>query len=100
MEDKVLDAQYRAELKNKKRIVVKVGTSSLIHRETGGLDLIKVEHLVRELTDLRNKGKDHRRGKEGGGPSGEAGAGIPKAGLRGHRAGTADDDLPEVFRGI
>ena len=58
MEDKVLDAQYRAELKNKKRIVVKVGTSSLIHRETGGLDLIKVEHLVRELTDLRNKGKD------------------------------------------
>ena len=58
MEDKILDAQYRAELKNKKRIVIKVGTSSLIHKETGGLDLIKVEHLVRELTDLRNKGKD------------------------------------------
>jgi glutamate 5-kinase len=45
-------------LREKKRIVVKVGTSSLIHGETGGLDLIKVEHLVRELTDLRNKGKD------------------------------------------
>ncbi len=58
MEDKVLDAQCRAELKDKKRIVVKVGTSSLIHVETGELDLIKVEHLVRELTDLRNKGKD------------------------------------------
>ena len=58
MEDKILDAQYRAELKNKRRIVVKIGTSSLIHPETGGLDLIKVEHLVRELTDLRNKGKD------------------------------------------
>ena len=58
MKDKILDAQYRSELKNKKRIVVKVGTSTLIHAETGGLDLIKVEHLVRELTDLRNKGKD------------------------------------------
>ena len=58
MEDKILDAQYRAELKNKRRIVVKIGTSSLIHPETGGLDLIKVGHLVRELTDLRNKGKD------------------------------------------
>ena len=34
MEDKVLDAQYRAELKNKKRIVVKVGTSSLTVSDT------------------------------------------------------------------
>ena len=58
MEDKVLDTQCRAVLKDKKRIVVKVGTSSLIHVETGELDLIKVEHLVRELTDLRSKGKD------------------------------------------
>ena len=58
MEDKVLDTQCRAERKDKKRIVVKVGTSSLIHVETGELDLIKVEHLVRELTDLRSKGKD------------------------------------------
>ena len=58
MEDKVLDTQCRAELKDKKRIVVKVGASSLIHVETGELDLIKVEHLVRELTDLRSKGKD------------------------------------------
>ena len=58
MEDKVLDTQCRAELKDKKRIVVKVGTSSLIHVETGELDLIKVEHLVQELTDLRSKGKD------------------------------------------
>ncbi len=38
--------------------MVKVGTSSLIHKETGGLDLIKVEHLVRELSDLHNQGKD------------------------------------------
>ncbi len=49
---------YREEIKDKKRIVVKVGTSSLIHPETGGLDLIKVERLVRELSDLHNQGRD------------------------------------------
>ena len=49
---------YREETKDKKRIVVKVGTSSLIHPETGGLDLIKVERLVRELSDLHNQGRD------------------------------------------
>lgn len=49
---------YREKIKDKQRIVVKVGTSSLIHQETGALDLIKVEHLVRELSDLHNKGKD------------------------------------------
>ena len=49
---------YRNKIKEKKRIVVKVGTSSLIHKETGALDLIKVERLVRELTDLHNQGKD------------------------------------------
>lgn len=50
--------EYREQIKDKKRIVIKVGTSSLIHRETGGLDLVQTEHLVRELSDLRNKGKD------------------------------------------
>lgn len=50
--------EYREQLRDKKRIVVKVGTSSLIHEESGGLDLIQMEHLVRELTDLRNKGRD------------------------------------------
>lgn len=45
-------------LKDKKTIVVKVGSSSLIHQETGKLNLIKLEKLVRELCDLRNQGKD------------------------------------------
>lgn len=45
-------------LKNKQTIVVKVGTSSLIHNETGRLNLIKLEKLIRELCDLRNQGKD------------------------------------------
>lgn len=45
-------------LKDKKRIIVKIGSSSLTHPETGSLDLDKMERLVRILTDLRNQGKD------------------------------------------
>lgn len=48
----------REKLKDKKRIVIKVGTSSLTHMETGLTDLIKMEKLVRELTDLHNQGKE------------------------------------------
>ena len=48
----------REQLKDKKRIVVKVGSSSLTHKETGRLDLNKMEVLIRELCDLRNQGKD------------------------------------------
>ena len=49
---------YREMLKDKKRIVVKVGSSSLIHKETNKLNLRKLEVLVRELSDLHNQGKD------------------------------------------
>ena len=48
----------RERLKDKKKIVVKVGSSSLTHAETGSIDLIKMEKLVRELTDLHNRGKE------------------------------------------
>ena len=48
----------RASLKQKKRIVVKVGSSSLVHEETGLMDLFKMEQLVRILCDLRNQGKE------------------------------------------
>ena len=41
-----------------KRIVVKIGSSSLTHEETGKLDLGKMEQLVRQLSDLRNRGMD------------------------------------------
>ena len=41
-----------------KRIVVKIGSSSLTHEETGRLNLSKMEHLVRQLSDLRNQGMD------------------------------------------
>lgn len=49
---------YRERLKDKKRIVIKIGSSSLTHPETGRLNLRKIEILVREISDLRNQGKD------------------------------------------
>ena len=49
---------YRERLKDKKRIVIKIGSSSLTHSQTGKLNLRKLEILVRELGDLRNQGKD------------------------------------------
>lgn len=45
-------------VKDKKRIVIKVGSSSLQHKQTGGLDYIKLEVLVREICNLRNMGKE------------------------------------------
>lgn len=48
----------RKHLKDKQRIVIKIGSSSITHEETGALNLIKLEILVRELCDLKNQGKD------------------------------------------
>ncbi len=50
--------KYREHIQGKKRIVVKIGSSSLRHNETGDFDYIKMEALVRELCNLRNMGKD------------------------------------------
>ena len=47
----------RARLREAKRIVVKVGTSTLTH-PSGGMNLHRMEHLVRELIDEANQGKD------------------------------------------
>lgn len=103
-----MDTEYREKIKDKKRIVVKVGTSSLIHKETGGLDLIKVEHLVRELSDLHNQGKDvilvtsgrHRQWEEKPRALQKSPDSIPRAGLRGYRSGRDCDDLSEVLRRV
>ena len=51
-------SEYRDPMKKKQRIVVKIGSSSLQHPETGNLDYIKLEKLVRQLCDIRNQGKD------------------------------------------
>lgn len=50
--------ELRSRLKDKKRVVVKIGSSSLQHPETGDLDYIKMDILVRELCNIRNQGKD------------------------------------------
>ena len=47
----------RQELTKAKRIVIKVGTSTLNY-DTGKLNISRIEHLVRELSDLANKGKE------------------------------------------
>lgn len=52
------NARLRKTFKDKKRIVVKIGSSSVIHPETGGMDFVKLEKLARYLTDLHNQGKD------------------------------------------
>lgn len=49
---------YRELLKDKKRIVVKIGSSSLTYPETGMINHVKLDRLVRELVNLHNMGKD------------------------------------------
>ena len=47
----------RESLRGCKRIVVKVGTSSITY-PTGKINLEKMERLVRELADLHNSGRE------------------------------------------
>ena len=44
--------------KKYKRIVIKIGSSSITHPETGRQNLGKLERLVRTICDLRNRGMD------------------------------------------
>lgn len=48
----------RERIKEKNRIVVKVGSSTLTHEATGNLNLSKMEKLVRVLCNLHNAGKE------------------------------------------
>jgi glutamate 5-kinase len=50
------EAEARKGLADAKRLVVKVGTSSLTH-STGKLNLAQLERLVRALADLANQGR-------------------------------------------
>lgn len=50
--------EQRENIKSKKRIVIKVGTTTITHRETGNINLEKLEKFVRILINLRNKGKE------------------------------------------
>ncbi len=51
-----MDARTR--LLGKQRVVIKIGSSSLMHAETGKADLRKIEKLVRIICDLKNTNKD------------------------------------------
>ncbi len=48
---------YREQIKNYKRIVVKVGTSTLTY-DNGNINLTRIERLTRILSDLMNSGKE------------------------------------------
>lgn len=52
------NVEYRRTLRYRKRIVVKVGSSSLLHKETGRVDYHKIDVLVRELSNLKNQGRE------------------------------------------
>ncbi len=47
----------RSDFQNSQRLVVKVGTSTLTYKN-GQLNLHRIEHIVRELSDLHNQGKE------------------------------------------
>lgn len=51
-------SKARESLKTARRIVIKVGTSTLAHAESGKLNLYRIEHLIREIADLHNAGKE------------------------------------------
>lgn len=53
-----MNAAMREKLKVKQRIVIKIGSSSLTHPQTGELNLLKIEKLIRILCDLRGEGRD------------------------------------------
>ena len=66
----------REALQQAKRIVVKVGTSTLTH-ENGRLNILRIESLVKQLADLANQGKEVILVS-----SGAVGAGLAPLGLK------------------
>lgn len=52
------EEKERDRLCGKKRIVIKIGSSSLTHEGTGDLNLGKIEKLIRVISDLKGEGKD------------------------------------------
>ncbi len=67
--------EIRKELMEARRIVIKVGTSTLTHA-TGKLNLYRIEKLVRELADLANEGREIILVT-----SGAVGAGLDRMGI-------------------
>jgi glutamate 5-kinase len=65
----------RTELKNAKKIVIKIGTSSLTY-SNGNINLRKIEQIAKVLTDLKNTGREIILVS-----SGAVGAGMNRLGL-------------------
>lgn len=63
-------------IKDAKRIVIKVGTSTIAH-ETGRMNLRKIERLVKVLADIKNSGREVVLVS-----SGAIGVGVGKLGLK------------------
>ncbi len=53
-----METSEREALSAKRRIVIKIGSSSLTHAETGDLNLLKIERLVRIISDLKGSGRE------------------------------------------
>lgn len=53
-----MEIQERQILKEKQRIVIKICSSSLTHPQTGEMNLMKIEKLIRVISDLRGEGRD------------------------------------------
>ncbi len=53
-----MEQSAREKLKEKKRIVIKIGSSSLTHTQTGDLNLAKIEKLIRVISDLKGQGRE------------------------------------------
>ena len=51
-------SEERVKLRDKKRVVIKIGSSSLPHVETGDLNLMKIEKLIRVISDMKGQGKE------------------------------------------
>ncbi|SHJ85209.1 glutamate 5-kinase [Hespellia stercorisuis DSM 15480] len=56
--ESVKTMQIREKLKDKRRIVIKVGTSTITYEKTGNINLDKLEKFVRVLINLLNSGKE------------------------------------------
>ena len=52
------EMELRNRLKDKKRIVLKVGSSTITHTKTGDINLYILEKLVRLISDLMGEGKE------------------------------------------
>ena len=48
----------RKKVRDAKRIVIKIGSSSITHSETGELYLSRIEKLIRQIADLKGQGKE------------------------------------------